>query len=130
MKSRIIILAASAGFFLGVVELFKDNPLLPRVIARGVGVVMGSMDEEVVLRRAGLAGARRFLALANDDILNINAATVARRLNRARSFTAVAQISDARLRENLPASLAREITFLNPFERIVPLHLRGTGPRV
>ena len=66
-----------------VVELYPDCPQLPGVREKGVGVVMGSMEEEAVLRRAGVAGARRFLALAKDDILNINAATTAKRMNRA-----------------------------------------------
>ena len=56
-----------------VVELFPDCPQLPGVRAKGVNVVMGSMEEESILRRAGVEGAGRFLAFAHNDILNINA---------------------------------------------------------
>ncbi|MHC4598180.1 MAG: NAD-binding protein [Planctomycetota bacterium] len=99
-----------------VVELYPECPQLPGVRERGVGVVMGSMEEEAVLRRAGVAGARRFLALANDDILNINAATTAKRINRTSEITPVAQVSDTKLVENLPDALKKEILFLNTYE--------------
>jgi hypothetical protein len=99
-----------------VVELFPECPQLPAIREMGVGVVLGSMTEEPALLRAGVEHARRFLALSSDDILNINAAAAARRLNREREFHAVAQVSDAKLMENLPAALKREVTFLNIYE--------------
>lgn len=99
-----------------VVELFADCPQLPRIRELGVRVVHGSMVDETTLRRAGIERAHRFLALANDDILNINAATTARRLNRAQDFAAVAHVADAKLRDNLPATLMSEIRFLNTHE--------------
>jgi hypothetical protein len=86
------------------------------VRALGVGVVFGSMTEPSALRRAGVEGARRFLALANDDILNLNAATAARGLNRARDFAAYVQVLDAKLQENLPGSLKRDLRLLNTHE--------------
>jgi voltage-gated potassium channel Kch len=99
-----------------VVELFPDCPQLPGVREKGVGVVMGSMEEEAVLRRAGAAGAKRFLAFANDDILNINAVTAARRLHQSGKLTRVAQVTDVKLVENLPEALKKEIIFLNTYE--------------
>jgi len=99
-----------------VVELFPECPQLPGVREKGVGVVMGSMEEEAVLRRAGVAGARRLLAFAQNDILNINAVTLARKLNRARRFTTSAQVSDVKLVENLPQGLKKDIRFINTYE--------------
>lgn len=110
------LVAAGSARDLLVVELFRDCPQLPRIRELGIAVVFGSMTDEATLQRAGVEGASRFLAFANDDILNINAATTAKRLNRAREFTAVAQVTDARLFENLPESLKREIRFLNTHE--------------
>ncbi|MHC4777289.1 MAG: NAD-binding protein [Planctomycetota bacterium] len=98
-----------------VVELFPDCPQLPGVIDLGVGVVMGSMEEEAVLKKAGGRGARNFLALSHDDILNINAVTTAKRLNGSPGLTTVAQVSDVKLVENLPPSLKKEILFLNTY---------------
>jgi hypothetical protein len=99
-----------------VVELYPDNAHLPRLRALGVGIVMGSMKDEAALRRAGIEGARAFLALSEDDILNINAATLARRLAGARGFQVFAQVIDAKLHQNLPASLKAQIRFLNTHE--------------
>ncbi len=98
-----------------VVEINPDNPLLPRVRELGVGVVMGDMQEEAVLLDAGVALARRFLALAPKDILNINASTTARGLHRGKRLRAFAQVTDAGLLENLPERLKKEVTFLNPY---------------
>jgi hypothetical protein len=74
------------------------------------------MTDEAVLERAGIRGARRFLALAPDDLLNLNSATAARRHARAEGFAVYVQILDAKLMQNLPESLAREMRFLNTHE--------------
>lgn len=99
-----------------VVELFGDNPQLPQIRKLGVGVVLGSMTDEAALRRAGIEHARAFLALASDDILNINAATAARKLAQANDFEVFAQVIDAKLHQNLPDSLKAQIRFLNTHE--------------
>jgi hypothetical protein len=110
------IVAASGPRAVVVVELHRDNPNLPRLRELSVAVVHGSMTDEAVLERAGIRGARRFLALAPDDLLNLNSATAARRHARAEGFAVYVQILDAKLMQNLPESLAREMRFLNTHE--------------
>ncbi len=99
-----------------VVELFADNLLLARVRELGAGVILGDMTQEDTLRRAGIEGARRLLALSRDDIVNLNVAALARGLARARDFAACAQVADGKLTENLPESLKRDVRLLNTHE--------------
>jgi Trk K+ transport system NAD-binding subunit len=76
---RVFDLLKAAGQTLAVVDV-EVNPDDPRLA--GCTVIRGDCRQQDVLEKAGIAQARGVLLLTSDDLVNVSAAFLVRRLNR------------------------------------------------
>jgi Trk K+ transport system NAD-binding subunit len=116
-----------------LIERDADDAALAELRHRGVMVVLGDAGDARVQERAHVPRARFLIAVAHEDIVNLNIACTALRLvrrrtgskasSRAQGFCAYAHVYDLSLKRDLDETLTQEtangvgrVAFLNVYE--------------
>ncbi|MBI4616454.1 MAG: NAD-binding protein [Planctomycetes bacterium] len=97
-----------------IVERNAENEYLVDMETRRIPVIMGDMTVADTLQRAGIARARKKIAISGDDIANLDAAHIARKLNR--DVAAICQVTDVQLQKLVHQAAKLEIDTFNSYD--------------
>lgn len=97
-----------------VIERDAENPWLQPLRDRGVPILIGDQTQQDLLLRAGVERASRLIAVSGDDIANLDAAHIGRRLNP--TLEVRCQVTDLQLQHLIEKASSMKIQTFSSYD--------------
>lgn len=114
LGNMVVEMLVAGGVKVVVVENNTENQYLKDMERLKVPVFVGDMTVPDNLERAGIRRARKMIAICGDDIANLDACHIARRLNK--DLTACCQVTDVQLKKLVEEAAEMEIESFNSYD--------------